>query len=147
MGNFYFLLFILLLQAKSLNFYFKSQKGKLMEQRVSSDTKLQLVQMIRAENQENRMKMQSRQKLLNYGYVEPEYFTETEKTVRPFFGLRLRLGLSFLLFLAFFYLDHSNTKIGYIGAKEIQTAINKEVDINTIDFIENFTYTLSDKEE
>lgn len=118
-----------------------------MEQHVSTDTKLQLVQMIRAENQQNRMKMQSRQKILNNGYIAPEKLADTDIERNPFWGLRIRLALSFLLFLAFFFLDYTNTKIGNIGTKEIISAINKEIDINSIDFIHDFTYTLSDKEE
>lgn len=118
-----------------------------MEQHISTDTKLQLIQMIRAENQQNRMKMQSRQKILNYGYIEPESFTETDNVHNPFLGLRIRIALSFLLFLAIFFLDYTNTKIDTIGSKEIISAINQEMDINSIDFIQNFTYTLSDKEE
>lgn len=117
-----------------------------MEHPVSTDTKLQLIQMIRAENQENRLKMQSRQKILNYGYTNTEQVIEDGKESNPFFGLRIRLTLSFLLFLAFFFLDYSGTKIGTVGTKEILSAVKKEMDINTIDFIENFTYTLSDKE-
>jgi len=118
-----------------------------MEQHISTDTKLQLIQMIRAENQQNRMKMQSRQKILNYGYIEPESFTETDNVHNPFLGLRIRIALSFLLFLAIFFLDYTNTKVDTIGSKEIISAINQEMDINSIDFIQNFTYTLSDKEE
>lgn len=118
-----------------------------MEQHISTDTKLQLIQMIRAENQQNRMKMQSRQKILNYGYIEPESFTVANNVQNPFLGLRIRIALSFLLFLTIFFLDYTNTKIGTIGTKEIISAINQEMDINSIDFIQNFTYTLSDKEE
>lgn len=116
-----------------------------MEQHISTDTKLQLVQMIRAENQQNRMKMQSRERLLNYGYVTPERLAEADSEHSPFFGLRIRLTLSFLIFLAFFFLDYTNTKIGTIGTKEIISAINTKMDINSIDFIRDFTYTLSDK--
>lgn len=116
-----------------------------MEQHISTDTKLQLVQMIRAENQQNRMKMQSRERLLNYGYVTPERLAGADSEHSPFFGLRIRLTLSFLIFLAFFFLDYTNTKIGTIGTKEIISAINTKMDINTIDFIRDFTYTLSDK--
>ena len=118
-----------------------------MEQHVSTDTKLQLVQMIRAENQENRMKMQSRQKILNYGYATPERLAEADNERNPFLGMRIRLCLSFLLFLAFFFLDYTNTKIGTIGTKEIISALNREMDINSIDFIRDFTYTLSINEE
>lgn len=118
-----------------------------MEQHISTDTKLQLVQMIRTENQNNRMKMQSRERLLNYGYVTPEQLAGSDSEYSPFFGLRIRLALSFLIFLAFFFLDYTNTKIGTIGTKEILSAINTTMDINSIDFIQDFTYTLSDKEE
>lgn len=118
-----------------------------MEQHIPTDTKLQLVQMIRTENQNNRMKMQSRERLLNYGYVTPERLTGSDSEHSPFFGLRIRLALSFLIFLAFFFLDYTNTKIGTIGTKEILSAINSKMDINSIDFIQDFTYTLSDKEE
>ena len=118
-----------------------------MEQHIPTDTKLQLVQMIRTENQNNRMKMQSRERLLNYGYVTPEQLAGSDSEYSPFFGLRIRLALSFLIFLAFFFLDYTNTKIGTSGTKEILSAINTTMDINSIDFIQDFTYTLSDKEE
>lgn len=117
-----------------------------MEQHISTDAKLQLVQRIRAENQENRIKMQSREQILNYGYAAPgPIFMSDDRTPHPFLGLRIRLFCSFLLFLAFFFLDYTHTQIGAIGTNEIISAINTKMDINSIDFIQDFTYTLSDK--
>lgn len=117
-----------------------------MEQ-VSTETKLKLVQMIRAENQENRMKMQSRERLLNYGYAAPESRKETDKGTAGSFlaGFRIRFALAFLLFLAFFFFDYSGMKFGNINAEKAAAVLNQEMGTNAIDFIKNFTYTLSDK--
>lgn len=116
-----------------------------MEQ-VSTETKLKLVQMIRAENRENRMKMQSRERLINGGYVSTEKWKETGTESGGAFlaGFRIRLAFAFLLFLAFFFLDYSGMEFGSVNAKKIVTVLQQEMGINAIDFIENFTYTLSD---
>lgn len=123
---------------------------------ISTDTKLKLVQMIRNENQENRMKMRSREQLINSGYHSGSYRENafqrsafsgnafSEQEAHPFWGLRLRIGAAFLLFLGFLFLDYTGVKMGSIGAGEIVSWINKEIDINSIDFIENLTYTLSE---
>ena len=116
-----------------------------MEQ-VSTETKLRLVQMIRAENQENRIKMQSRERLLNYGYVPPEKWKEADNGVNSGFlvGFRIRLALAFFLFLAFFFFDYSGAKVGNMNAEKFAAVLNQEMGTNAIDFIKNFPYTLSD---
>jgi len=108
---------------------------------VSTDTKLKLIQTIRNENQENRMKMRSREQLINYGY-HTNTFAEQEP--HPFWGLRLRIGAAFLLFLGFLFLDYTGIKMGSIGAGDIVSWINADIDLSNIDFIENLTYTLSE---
>lgn len=114
-----------------------------MEQ-VSTETKLRLVQMIRAENQENRMKMQSRERLLNYGYIPPAQLEKTNTEGHFLTGFRLRLALSFLLFIAFFFYDYSGMKLGDMNAEKFAVVLNQEMGTNAIDFIKDFTYTLSD---
>lgn len=116
-----------------------------MEQ-VSAETKLRLVQMIREENQQNRMKMQSREQMLNYGYVLPKNRKETAAETDGLLltGLRIRLALAFLFFLAFFFFDYSGMKLGSMNAEKFATVLNQEMGTNAIDFIKNFTYTLSD---
>jgi len=108
---------------------------------VSTDTKLKLAQMIRNENQENRMKMRAREQLINYGYRTNTF---TDPKPHPFLGLRLRIGAAFLFFLGFLFLDYTGIKMGSIGAGDIVSWINTEIDLNSIDFIKNLTYTLSE---
>lgn len=108
---------------------------------VSTDTKLKLAQMIRMENQENRMKKRSREQLVNYGY-HTNTFTEQEP--HPFFGLRLRIGAAFLLFLGFLFLDYTGIKMGSIGAGDIVSWINAEMDFGSLDLIDSLTDTLSE---
>lgn len=108
---------------------------------VSTDTKLKLAQMIRMENQENRMKMRSREQLVNYGYRTNAF---TDPQPHPFLGLRLRIGAAFLLFLGFLFLDYTGIKMGNIGAGDIVSWINTEIDLSSIDFIEKVAYTLSE---
>lgn len=104
---------------------------------VSTDTKLKLAQMIRMENQENRMKMRSREQLVNYGYHSTNAFTGQDS--QPFLGLRLRIGAAFLLFLGFLFLDYTGIKMGSIGAGDIVSWINTEVDISSFDLTETLT--------
>lgn len=87
--------------------------------------------------------MRSRERLLNTGYLAPVLSADETKE-HPFLGLRIRLGFSFILFLGFFALNYTGTEIGNISAKEIVGFVSKDLDIKDIDFIENFTYTLSD---
>lgn len=108
---------------------------------VSTDTKLKLAQMIRMENQENRMKMRAREQLVNYGYHTNTF---SGQDTHPFLGLRLRLVAAFLLFLGFLFLDYTGIKMGSIGAGDIVSWINAEIDLSSIDFIKNLAYTLSE---
>ncbi len=115
-------------------------------QHISTDTKLKLVQMIRAESQENRQKMRSRESLLNYGYTfdEPK---AAEGDGYSLAGMRLRMFLAAALFLSFFALDYTKAEVASVNSTKIVRVVEHNVDINAIDFIRDFTYTLSDNEE
>ena len=102
---------------RSLSIWKKERRGMVMDH-VSTDTKLKLVQMIRAENQENRMKMRSREQLVNYGSYGYRDASFSEKETNPFLGLRIRIGAAFLLFLGFLFLDYTGLKMGNVGAGE-----------------------------
>lgn len=140
---------------------------------VSTEQKLQLIQMIRAENQDNRMKMRSREKML-YGTetkYEPDelplyakgYVAVNTKNkelyaaenaaiaehVSSFSSFKLRLLLAVILFTAFLVLDAGNGTIAGITTRQLQEEINKDFDTGldkvVFDFENNFPYTLFKK--
>lgn len=127
---------------------------------VSTEQKLQLVQMIRAENQDNRMKMRSREKIL-YGteskyepadlplYTKGElYAAEGAAAIEQsssFSSFKLRLVLAVALFAAFLILDAGDGNVAGITTKQLQEEINKDFDTGleevVFDFEDNFPYT------
>lgn len=130
---------------------------------ISTDQKLQLAQMIRAENRDNRMKMKSREKML-YGTenkYEPEelplYSREVfalenngESVEKPSFSsFKLRLALAVFLFAGFLILDAGGGNVAGITTKQLQEEINRDFDAGldsiVFDFEDNFPYTLFDK--
>lgn len=136
---------------------------------VSTDQKLQLVQMIRAENQDNRLKMRSREKML-YGteinhevdelplYMKGYYSGRTEKELNTidnskekinsfsFSSFKLRLVLAVILFAGFLMLDAGYGSIPGFTTKQLHEEINKDFDNGlesiVFDFEHNFPYTL-----
>lgn len=136
---------------------------------ISTDQKLQLVQMIRAENQDNRLKMRSREKML-YGtelnhevdelplYTKGYYNGKTGKELHTmdnskekidsfsFSSFKLRLILAVFLFAGFLMLDAGYGNIPGITTTQLQEEINKDFDTGlesiVFDFEHNFPYTL-----
>lgn len=139
---------------------------------ISSDQKLQLVQMIRAESKDNRMRMRSRERML-YGtdmkYEQEElplyakgYYGDfkdnkdyelqasengRESTIHTSFSsFRLRLVIAVLLFAGFLFLDSGEGNIAGISADQMKKEINKDFDTGldevVFDFEHNFPYTL-----
>lgn len=125
--------------------------------KISTDQKLQLVRMIRAENQDNRMKMRSRERMLygtESGYRETEEFPlytrgyyEGYKGKKELYALedgaeslpggprgpsfssfKLRLFLSVFLFAGFLILDAGGGSVAGITTKQLQEEINKDFD-------------------
>lgn len=142
---------------------------------ISTEQKLQLVQMIRAENRDNRIKMRSREKLLygtdngrnddelplySKGYYKIEngrnkemHALESESKAEEGnsrFGLRLRIMLAAVLFTGFLVMDASGGKVGGISSEQLREEINKNFDTQfsevTFDFEHNFPYTLFHKD-
>lgn len=107
---------------------------------IPTDTKLQLVQMIRNENQANQMRMRSREQILYQDY--PSGRSETGPI--PYLGLRLRIAFSFLAFLAFLIMDYTGFSSGGFDSKKVIAMVNESVDINSFDFIKALPYTLSE---
>lgn len=75
----------------------------------------------------------------NYQTVPNENETYSYST----FGIRMLIAA--LLFVGYFFLQKSESNIGFINAEVIQTEVNRysDVDINLFDFMEDFTYTLN----
>lgn len=138
---------------------------------ISTDQKLQLVQKIRAESQDNRMKMKSRERML-YGITgkaeeefplyskgcrdrgkngrEKEWYAleENEENMadNSFSSFKLRLMLAVVLFTAFLVADASGETIAGISTTAMREEINKDFDTGldevVFDFENNFPYTL-----
>ena len=139
---------------------------------ISSDQKLQLVQMIRAESKDNRMRMRSRERML-YGtdmkYEQEElplyakgYYGDykdnkdyelqalengRESAIHTSFSsFRLRLVIAVLLFAGFLFLDAEEGNIAGISTNQMKEEINKDFDTGldevVFDFEHNFPYTL-----
>lgn len=129
---------------------------------ISTDQKLQLIQMLRAENHNNRMAMRSRERLLydtNPGggmgtggnfFPERELYAleQPQQKVQGsiFSSFRLRLVLSVFLFGAFLILDAGYGELAGISTEELRTEINRDFNLGLngafFDFENNFPYTL-----
>ena len=135
----------------------------------SADQKLQLVQRIRAESQDNRMRMRSRERILyggsgkeeelplyGKGYHDPGgrrekelYALEEQEMYGPeasFSSFKLRLVLAALLFTVFLVADADGGTIAGISTTALREEINKDFDSGldevVFDFEHNFPYTL-----
>lgn len=140
---------------------------------ISTDQKLQLAQMIRAESQDNRIKMRSREKMLygienkndhelplyTSGYFDTKgrhenelYALEEQDDIkdRGFSSFKLRMILAVLLFTGFLVLDAGSGKIAGITTEKLRSEINRNFDTEfsevVFDFEHNFPYTLFMKE-
>lgn len=135
---------------------------------ISTDQKLQLVQQIRAENQENRMKMRSRERILygmdyqvkNYQqeqeiplYSRGYYNEKRSNTVKElyatqeqtgnigsgsFSSFKLRLVLAVFLFAAFLVLDSGSGNIAGISTTALREEINKDFDTGLEEVVFDF---------
>ncbi len=137
----------------------------------SSDQKLQLVQRIRAESQDNRMRMRSRERLLygvsgkteeeiplysrgyhDYGKKgrDAELYALEEGVGNaaevPFSSFKIRMVLAAVLFTAFLLADADSGTIAGISTTALREEMNKNFDAGledvAFDFENNFPYTL-----
>lgn len=137
---------------------------------ISTDQKLQLAQMIRAESQDNRMKMRSRERMLygtesskndvelplyTNGYYDTKGRRETELHALEeqnhqgevgFSSFKFRMVLAAACFTCFLLLDTGGGNIAGITTEQLREEINKNFDTEfsevVFDFEHNFPYTL-----
>lgn len=96
---------------------------------VSTEQKLQLVNLLREDNKKNRMQLHRREQIIYgtsigdaYEKDEDEYVTTKEVSSykgKGISGFRIRFMISVILFLSFFYMDRSQEKIAGIGTEDI----------------------------
>ncbi len=136
--------------------------------KISTDQKLQLVQRIRAESMDNRMRMRSRERLLygggkteeelplfskgyhDYGKGGRELYALEEETAPAgevsFSSFKFRLVLAAVLFTAFLLADSGSGSIAGFSTAAVREEINKDFDTGldevVFDFENNFPYTL-----
>lgn len=135
---------------------------------ISTEQKLLLVQQIRAENQENRMKLRSRERIL-YGvehpvknssyeqeiplYARGHYDTKNINTEKELYAMevqsngmeggtftsfKLRLILAVILFAVFLLCDTGNIKVAGLSMTIVQEEINKDFDIGLEEVVFDF---------
>lgn len=123
-----------------------------------TERKLKLMRFLREENQNNRMKMRSREEILygksslpvQFGSLgEEDYLQAYADEPRPMpslFGVRVVLALA--LFAAVWYMDRENYSFGGIDAAWIQEQVAASPNPGKLmDFVADFPYTLSEAEE
>ena len=122
---------------------------------ITSQQRLELLNHIRQEHNQNRQTIRSRENLIynsnnSNGLTSDTYSSETpktdtyiENTPHSTFGIRMLIAA--LLFVGYFFLQNSNSSIGFLNAEVIQTAVNRYsgAEINLFDFMDNFTYTFN----
>ena len=147
----------------------EDRKGRRDMGKVSTDQKLQLVQRIRAESIDNRMRMRSRERLLygteakaedeiplygkyhDFGDRRGKELYALEEAdgfgaQAPFSSFKLRLVLAAILFTVFLVADADGGTIAGISTAAVREEINKDfgsgLDEVIFDFEHNFPYTL-----
>ena len=107
---------------------------------VSADRRLELIRMVREEENRNYMAVKRRSALLYGAPYSPS--GENQAASVPRTSLKMRIVLAVILFLAFLILDQSSTGILNIDGDTVFGYINGQT--NVFDFIEKFTYTVKD---
>lgn len=152
-------------------FYVKIWTGLGGMGKFSTDQKIQLVQRIRAESMDNRMRMRSRERMLygTSGKAEEEFplysrgYHDFGRSGREgelyaleenggnaaegsFSSFKLRLVLSVVLFTGFLLADAGSGMIAGISTAAVREEINKDFDTGleevVFDFEDSFPYTL-----
>lgn len=115
---------------------------------VTMNKKLQLVQQVRNQYNQNQYDLESREQIL-YGRTSNRMAMErTDKlddTIPEKIGtFRLRLTIALMLLFSVLILDINGQAIFGIQTKTIFSYIAKDFTRDTLDFIEDFTYTLQE---
>ena len=122
---------------------------------ITSQQRLELLNHIRQEHNQNRQTIRSRENLIynsnnSNGLTWDTYSSETSKadvyienTSHSTFGIRMLIAA--LLLVGYFFLESSKINLGFLDAEVIRTEVNRYsgVDINVFDFMDDFTYTLN----
>ncbi len=128
----------------------------------SVDRKLELIQMMRNEHEENIGRIQKREHIL-YPDRKLSYLNRTEGKMsesseqyfsskdidyssqeKRNYGFYMRLGICMGLFLLFVYMETQNISYFGITHTQIQEIVGKTMDINSFAFMEQFPYTLEE---
>lgn len=125
---------------------------------ITSQQRLELLNNIRQEHNQNRQTIRSRENLIynsnnsnnNIGLPWDTYSLETSKTdvhsentSHSTFGIRMLIAA--LLFVGYFFLQSTDKSIGFLNAEVIRTEVNRYSgsEINIFDFMDNITYTFN----
>ena len=125
-----------------------------MEQ-TSIEQKLELIRTLRNEHDENMDKIKRREDILYPGHsyynsYETSDKKELENTIEERKGsifFKLRVLICIVLFLLFFFMDIKNYSVYSITSEKIVQEIGTTFNVNTIDFVKKFPYTLNIKQE
>lgn len=117
-----------------------------MNQKISSEKKLQLIQRIRKEHQINQDTIQGREAFLYGKNVPYEVFTGTgmgtEGELQPVSTFRFRAVISLFLFIAIYTAAVGGRSIFGIEMSQVYQAVETDYSANLFDFIDEIPYTL-----
>lgn len=113
----------------------------------NAERKMELIRMMRLEQQENAGRMQKREQILypdklRNSVREDEMVRKHPNAKKDLFYLRL--GISMGIFLLFLYMDTKNITFWGLTFDKIQTIVAETIDVNSFAFMEQFPYTLKE---
>lgn len=125
------------------------------------ERRLELIKMMRSEQEENIGRLQKREHILypnrkvsysdvpdaklfssSYRYNEKE--ADDQASQRKGYGFYMRLTICTGLFLLFVYMETQNISYFGITHEQIQAAVSQTIDVNSFAFMEQFPYTLKE---
>ncbi len=122
-----------------------------MMEHTSVEQKLELIKTLRNEHNQNMDKIKRREEILypEHNYYSSYYSKDTEtdtdtKPVKSSAFFKFRVLISIILFLLFFFMDINQYHIYSITSDEIVNGIGTTLQLNSIDFINQLSYTLND---
>lgn len=125
------------------------------------ERRLELIKMMRSEQEENIGRLQKREHILypnrkvsysdvpdaklfssSYRYNEKE--ADDQVSQRKGYGFYMRLTICTGLFLLFVYMETQNISYFGITHEQIQAAVSQTIDVNSFAFMGQFPYTLEE---
>ncbi len=101
----------------------------------STDKKLELIRRIREESNHNQTIITGREDILK----DP---VEHGQNHKKGFLLKLRSIVAMMLFLLCFWCQKVDTNLDFFDYEQITTYLSEEINLNSIDFMEDIPYTL-----